>query len=95
MFQQKIVQPSVTVKLALSVSNDTFNALNSVSGQFSNQRNGAISNQTSASSATNPTLLDNLPEDCTLIFCDVSYDKDTNIFGIGIYMTTGAGNFKG
>lgn len=60
--------------------------------QLVNPYNGAMNNQTIG--APNPVLMENLRDDCTLIYYDASFDGNTNNTGIGINMTTCACIYK-
>lgn len=92
-FQQKITQLSSTARLAIRLFNDTIDLLNSELDQRVNNTSSDLHNHSVSDS--NTVSYGNLLEDCILVYCDASFDKNTNTTGIGIYMTTAAGTFKG
>lgn len=84
-FQNKKFHTQTTVRYALKLSEDTKNFLINDNTSSSQQQNLVIN------------IVANciLPHDCILVFCDASFDKNTNKVGLRIVLMDISGSYMG
>lgn len=85
-FQNQCLNKDATARCAIRLTNDM---QQNTSAPLSMQDGITISNP-----VRNPRT-GNLPQNCMLIFCDASYDLNTNSAGIGIVIIDVTGTYRG
>ncbi|XP_026440879.1 uncharacterized protein LOC113339842 [Papaver somniferum] len=83
-FDNKILNPRLTANTAHSLADETDSSL--VTAVISNPKTVAVNED---------NFLNNTPQNSLLVFCDASFDKDTNNSGVAIVAMNHAGSFKG
>ncbi|XP_026459082.1 uncharacterized protein LOC113359706 [Papaver somniferum] len=83
-FDNKPLNPQLTANTALSLADETVSSL--VNDVISNPQTVVVNED---------NFLNTMPENNLLVFCDASFDKDTNNSGVGIVAMNHAGSFKG
>ncbi|XP_026398401.1 uncharacterized protein LOC113294211 [Papaver somniferum] len=80
----KSLNPLSTVRFAIRMARDTVSTLATVTAPNAHSVPDCDNN-----------ALSSIPQDSLLIFCDASFDKNTNNSGVGILAMNCAGEFKG
>ncbi|XP_026417054.1 uncharacterized protein LOC113312521 [Papaver somniferum] len=83
-FDNKTLNPQLTANTALSLADEAVSSL--VNAVISNPQTVVVNED---------NFLNTIPEINLLVFCDASFDKDTNNSGVGIVAMNHAGSFKG
>ncbi|XP_026419561.1 uncharacterized protein LOC113315506 [Papaver somniferum] len=85
LFDNKHLNSQITARNALRIVDETINALTPV----------PVPNITNVAIVNDSSFLDSVSQNCLLIYCDASFDNNSNDSGVGIVAINSSGEFKG
>ncbi|XP_026436140.1 uncharacterized protein LOC113334002 [Papaver somniferum] len=84
-FDNKHLNPQITARNALRIVGETISALTPV----------PVPNITNMATVNDSSFLNSISQNCLLIYCDASFDHNSNDSGVGMVAINSSGEFKG